>query len=243
MELLLVRHGESTANIAREYAVASGAEVIDVGLRDPDVPLSELGVAQSEALGQWLADEGIGWRPDSTWCSPYERARQTAAAALGSAGLDMPIRLDERLRDKELGVLDRLTWTGVRARFPSEADRRRWLGKFYYRPPGGESWADLALRLRSVLGDIERLEDDRRVLVVAHDAVILVLRYVCEGLTEAEVLAIAGSTSLANAAITRLVRGTDGTWTCADFNVDAHLVGAAGDLRTEHPGEHPAVHG
>jgi broad specificity phosphatase PhoE len=44
--------------------------------------------------------------------------------------LDLPIRVDERLRDRELGVLDLLTMQGVKARFPQEAERRRWLGKF-----------------------------------------------------------------------------------------------------------------
>ena len=241
MELLLVRHGESTANVAREQAHAAGAEVIDVGARDADVPLSELGTAQAEALGRWFATEGTDWSPEAVWSSPYERARQTANGILTAARLDLPVRVDERLRDKELGILDTLTWQGVLARHPEEADRRRWLGKFYYRAPGGESWADVALRVRSVLGDIERIEGGDRLLLVVHDAVLMLFRYVCEGMTETEVLEIARATPVENAAVTRLVRSDDGRWACTDFNVDAHLVTDEGDLRTAHPGERPAV--
>ncbi|HJQ43489.1 MAG TPA: histidine phosphatase family protein [Jatrophihabitantaceae bacterium] len=243
MELLLVRHGESTANVAREAALAAGAEVIAVEQRDPDVPLSQLGAAQADALGRWLAGPGAAWRPDAVWSSPYVRARQTAEVTLGAAGLNIPIRIDERLRDKELGILDTLTWQGVQQRYPLEADRRRWLGKFYYRAPGGEAWTDVALRVRSVLADIQQIDADRRVLVVVHDAVVMLFRYVCEGMTEEQILTVARATSITNGAITRLVRDATGRWACTDFNVDQHLVNEAGDLRTEHPGERPAVRG
>jgi 2,3-bisphosphoglycerate-dependent phosphoglycerate mutase len=55
----------------------------------------------------------------------------------------------------------------VSSRFPQEARRRADVGEFYYRPPGGESLADVALRLRSLLRDIDLA---RWPLVVAHDA-------------------------------------------------------------------------
>ena len=67
--------------------------------------------------------------------------------------------VDERLRDRELGILDALTAHGVDVRLPAEAARRRWLGKFYYRPPGGEAWTDVALRLRSFLRDAAQAAD------------------------------------------------------------------------------------
>ncbi|MDT4893651.1 MAG: hypothetical protein QOE97_2686 [Pseudonocardiales bacterium] len=236
-----MRHGESTANIAREAAEAVAAEVIEVGFRDADVPLSPLGLAQCEALGRWLAGPGGGWLPDAAWSSPYLRARQTAETVLVAARLALPIRVDERLRDKELGVLDTLTSFGVRARFPLEADRRRWVGKFYYRAPGGESWADMALRLRSLLFDLERLETDRRVLVAAHDAVVLLLRYICEGWTEGQVLAAARTSWTGNAAVTRLVSDGAGHWQTTHVNLQDHLITPNGDLRTEHSAAPPAA--
>ncbi|MEE3921664.1 histidine phosphatase family protein [Micromonospora sp. BRA006-A] len=86
--------------------------------------------------------------------SPYLRAVRTAELALDGTGI--PASVDERLRDRELGVLDGLTAHGVTRRHPEEAQRRTRLGKFYYRPPGGESWTDVALRLRALLGDLRR---------------------------------------------------------------------------------------
>lgn len=67
------------------------------------------------------------------------------------------------------------------------------------RMPPGPTWADLALRARELLVDLDRREHDRRVLVVCHDAVILVLRYLCEGLTEADALAVSETAAVRNA--------------------------------------------
>ncbi|MBB6404055.1 histidine phosphatase family protein [Arthrobacter sp. AZCC_0090] len=68
------------------------------------------------------------------YCSPYTRARRTAEFIVETAGWTAPLLADERLRDRELGILDMLTAKGVELRLPEETLRRRWLGKFYYRP-------------------------------------------------------------------------------------------------------------
>ncbi|WP_238402698.1 histidine phosphatase family protein [Cellulomonas sp. H30R-01] len=240
-ELVLVRHGESVGNVAASAAQRAGQEVIDLDTRDADTPLSALGAEQATALGGWLADASGASGPDVVWVSPYVRAVQTATIALEVAGLDLPVHQDERLRDRELGILDLLTSTGVDARFPAEAARRRHLGKFFYRPPGGESWADLTLRVRSFLTDLDRWEADHRVLVVAHDAVLMTVRYVCERLTETEVLDLGRRNPVRNAAVTRLVREPSHRpgpprWELTAFNDDAHLR-TQGTPATTHPGD------
>ncbi len=235
-ELILVRHGESIGNVAREEAETSGALSISMPTRDPDVPLSELGLDQSRALGRWLADSPDR-RPDAAWSSPYLRARQTAQVALAELADPPRIRQDERIRDRELGVLDLLTSHGVRSRFPAEAQRRGWLGKFYYRPPGGESWVDLALRVRSFLADLDRQLGSGRHLIVAHDAVILLFRYVCEQLDEERLFEIARAGSVGNASVSRLVRqAAEPGWRVPVFNDHQHLEDF-GSRPTEHPGE------
>ncbi|MDQ1737924.1 MAG: hypothetical protein QOH56_4175 [Pseudonocardiales bacterium] len=237
LELVLVRHGESVGNVAREAAESSGAEVIVMSMRDPDVPLSPLGEEQATALGRWLAPGAGGSPPNAVWCSPYLRARRTAERALGEYSGGPDPRLDERLRDRELGVLDLLTSHGVRARFPGEAERRRWLGKFYYRPPGGESWADVVLRIRSFLSDLDRCGAEGRHLIVSHDAVILLFRYVCEQLDEVELFDIVRQGSITNASVTRLVRPeATSRWQLESFNDHEHLE-RFGVQPTEHPGE------
>lgn len=239
-ELLLVRHGESAANVAASAAEAEGAEVIDAPLRDADVPLTDTGAEQAGAVGEWLRSLSDEEFPDSVWCSPYLRAAETARIAAASQRVQLPVHADERLRDRELGILDALTTLGVEARWPTEAARRRRLGKFYYRPPGGESWADVALRLRSVLADLDRREPKARVLLVSHDAVITLVRYICEGLSELEVLRLATSTPILNASITRLVRpGGTGPWSVELYNSVDHLQ-ESGARVTAHAGNRDA---
>ncbi|WP_158863094.1 histidine phosphatase family protein [Leifsonia sp. AG29] len=225
--LLLIRHGESTANVAAQAAEASGAEVVRVEARDADVPLSPLGERQATALGDRL-------RPSLPpgaliYSSPYLRARETAQLALGA---DVPLLLDERLRDRELGVLDRLTSVGVARRFPEEAERKRWVGKFYHRPPGGESWADVALRLRSFVGELPAGEAP--IVVFAHDAVVSLFVYVLLRMTEAQLAEHLLTHPVANASVTALV-GDPAGWRLEALADDSHLA-AAGLPTTEHPG-------
>jgi broad specificity phosphatase PhoE len=113
---------------------------------------------------------------------------------LGEAGLSaLPLSYDERLRDREQGVLDRLTGAGFRDRYPEEAARQSYVGKFWYRPTGGESWADVVLRVRAALLDLRLSHAGERLLVVSHDMTILAFRYVLESLTPAEAVALSGT--------------------------------------------------
>jgi broad specificity phosphatase PhoE len=77
------------------------------------------------------------------------------------------------------------------------------LGKFYHRPPGGESWADVILRLRSALNTINLHYCDRRVLIVCHQVVVLCMRYILEGLTEQDILRIDKQAEILNCGIVR----------------------------------------
>ncbi len=192
-KLWLVRHGQSQGNVARDIAHQAGDHEIAIDGRDVDVPLSDLGHRQAKSAGEWFAALPADERPEVILTSPYRRARQTAkaiceAGAL-SGGPERPV-VDERLREREFGIFDRLTTAGIRARFPEESAHRAVLGKFYHRPPGGESWADVILRLRSMLNTINLHYADRRVLVVCHQVVVLCFRYILEELDEAEILRI-----------------------------------------------------
>ena len=202
--LWLVRHGQSQGNVARDVADAAGHHEIAIDIRDVDVPLSELGLRQAEAAGRWFAALPREERPEVVLSSPYIRARQTAEAICKAGALaGGPARtiVDERLREREFGIFDRLTTLGIRERFPEEAEHRARLGKFYHRPPGGESWADVILRLRSALNTINLHYSDRRVIVVCHQVVVLCMRYILEELDEAQILAIDREADVLNCGI------------------------------------------
>src|SRR5688572_32745698 len=86
--------------------------------------------------------------------------------------------------------------------FRSQAELRRAIGKFYHRPPGGESWCDVILRLRSALDTISLHYAGRRVLIVGHQVVVLCLRYLLEGLTEPSLMAIDAEGDVVNCGVT-----------------------------------------
>jgi broad specificity phosphatase PhoE len=192
------------ANVAFPRADASGSE--ETGLAGPDssVELTALGQEQSTALGKWLSAQPL----DAVISSPYLRTRETTRIALAEIPADRRpvVRLDERLRDRELGILEMLTRAAINRRYPDEQRRRSWTGDFAYRPPGGESMADVLLRVRGFLADAQVRYPGQRVLVVAHDATIAMLRFAIEDLSEVDSYPLP---PIGNATVTRWVRTGD----------------------------------
>lgn len=232
-QLWLIRHGQSLGNLADDAARRAHGNLVEVGIRDPDVELSELGRQQAQSVGRrWRAhDEDV---PDVILSSPYARALTTARIALKEAQLDLEISTDERLRERDLGLFDGLTARGITEMYPDEAKRRAYLGKFYYRPPSGESWADLALRVRSVMRDLRNDYGGRRVAVFSHQAVLFVFRYVLESLTEAELLAVASQAPLHNGAITRYASHDGAPLTLVAHDETDHLDAQGATTSQEH---------
>jgi broad specificity phosphatase PhoE len=205
--ITLVRHGESVANVADAEAHRLDAERLDLKARDADVELSPTGRDQAEALRDWLADADPARRPDVVISSPFRRAADTARIAVER--LDLEVLLDERLRERSLGIFDGLTGRGIRAEHPHEAEQRSKVGKFYYAPPSGESWADVVLRVRSLLGDLRHGFEGARVWMFTHQAVIMSFRYALEGLDEKTLLDIDRDVRIPNASFTRFRREGD----------------------------------
>ncbi|HMM96632.1 histidine phosphatase family protein [Phycicoccus sp.] len=209
-ELVLVRHGESVGNLAAAEAGARGLGRLDLDYRDPDTPLSDTGLDQARALGRALAGRPPERRPEVVLASPYARALTTARCGLEPIASAPPVTPDERARERDLGLFDGLTGSGIRELHPEEAERRDAMGKFYYRPPGGESWVDVVLRVRSLLRDLRTEHPGRRVWVFTHQAVIMSFRYVLESMTEEELLAADHGTPLANCSLTTYRGGPHG---------------------------------
>lgn len=201
--LWIIRHGESTGNVARQAALDAGLTEINIDHRDIDVPLSDRGEEQAKALGRWFACNKASGVPQVVLTSPYARAERTARLISEyGAFSDAEFYLDERLREKEFGILDRLTAAGIEERFPDQARSRSQLGKFYHRPPAGESWCDVVLRLRSLMDTVGLHHAGEDVMIVAHQVVVLCLRYVIERLSEEQILAIDREGDVANCSIT-----------------------------------------
>ncbi len=234
--LVLVRHGESLGNLADAEARQRGAARLDLPARDADVELSERGREQADALGAWMAD--ADHLPDLVLSSPFARAYETAKRAVAHTSLE--VVLDERLRERDLGLFDGMTGQGIREEHADEAERRKRVGKFYDQPPSGESWADVVLRVRSLLADLRQGFDGARVWVFSHQAVIMSFRYVLEGLTEKELLEIDASSTIANASMTTYRREGDGL-ELVEFG-DTGVVDERGPSVTREPSEHDRAH-
>jgi broad specificity phosphatase PhoE len=121
-----------------------------------------------------------------------------------------------------LGEFEMLTRPAIAKRFPDEPARWEAAGQYHYRPPGGESFGDIALRLSAFLDDLNRDHAGQRVVVVAHDAVVLMMRSVIETLSWDELAAVAATGHVQNASVTRF-DGSSGRLLLDRYNTVDHL--------------------
>jgi probable phosphoglycerate mutase len=222
-DLVLIRHGESVANVA--FPKADRAGLLESGLtgRDADVGLTALGYAQATAIGHWLAGRPETQRPDVVITSPYLRARETWRVCATSSGLRLPApTTDDRLVDRGVGEFEMLTRAAIEQRFPAETGRARHVDPYLYRPPGGETFGDITERLSAFLADLHHDHPGEHVIVVAHDVVVLLIRAVVEGLDWRGVAAVEATGHVRNASITRF-DGASGRLVLDRYNTVDHL--------------------
>ncbi|MFC4603077.1 bifunctional RNase H/acid phosphatase [Rhodococcus kronopolitis] len=147
--LLLLRHGQTPLSVERRYS----------GRGNP--ALSETGLAQANAAAARLgARGGIA----AVVSSPLGRARQTAESA--AAALSLPVRVHEGLIETDFGAWEGLTFTEASERDP--ALHRAWLGDTSVRPPGGESFDEVRVRVAAARDDLLAEYPGANVLVVSH---------------------------------------------------------------------------
>jgi broad specificity phosphatase PhoE len=108
---------------------------------------------------------------------------------------------DLRLVDKESGVFDKLSVRGMQDLYPEEWEERQRVGKFYHRPPGGESWLDVAIRVKAFMDS--KLKFDS-VLVFSHDVTILTAIFLSSEMTPEELLEFQRNTPVENGSVTSL---------------------------------------
>jgi ribonuclease H / adenosylcobalamin/alpha-ribazole phosphatase len=146
---ILLRHGQTPLSVRKRFAGAV------------DVPLTDTGVRQAEAAAARLAARG---GLDLIVTSPLRRARQTAdlvAAATGAA-----VQLEEGFREGSFGEWEGLSFAEASSQWPKQM--AAWLARPGTPPPGGESFADVALRVGAALGELLAAQPGRTVLIVSH---------------------------------------------------------------------------
>ncbi|HEX8301702.1 histidine phosphatase family protein [Sphingomonas sp.] len=163
----IARHGETVFNFARRMQG-----------HHPHTPLTRAGFAQADAMGAALR-EILGPRPKLTlWSSSAGRALQTLAVIAEHLELDWhQARHDDRLVEIGMGE-----WSGrYYADLASEANGFLDIANGLYtrRPPGGEWYDEIAVRVSSWLADTDAEPGDR--LVIMHGMSSRILRGVMTG--------------------------------------------------------------
>lgn len=139
MTIHLCRHGRTTAN-------ASG---LLLGRADPE--LDPVGRQQAAAIAAAIPDPAV------VVSSPLARCRATAEA------FGLPIRIDERLIELDYGELDLKPISEV----PPEV-WTAWRSDPDFRPPGGETLNELAVRVAAALEDLAAEATEPDIAVVTH---------------------------------------------------------------------------
>lgn len=199
--LVLVRHGQSRYNEERELINRGILQTYTAGVKDirnADLPLSAAGRAQTEKTALFLKRRYRSF--DTIFTSPFKRARDTARI-IAKKFPRAQFTVEERLREKEFGVVDGLTPGELRALFLFEYARKKKEKKYYYRPIGGESYPDVNLRIWSFLNTLVREHAKMDVLVVSHSAVLLCFRKLLEKFNEEDLLNIDKKDELKNCGI------------------------------------------
>lgn len=219
--IVIVRHGQSDRNVAKEIAKSEGGHSFGSDLRDMDVGLTNRGHLQAHSTGKHLAKK---YNFDVIFTSPYRRTVQTAKHIRAQMKSKPPLVHEERIREIEFGILDGLTPDGMKLKYPEEFGRRKQVGKYWYRPPGGESRPDVALRVHSFLGTLTRDYRERSVLVVCHSVVVLVFRRLLERWGERKYMKIEAEDDVRNCSVTAyLYDHKRNKLALASYNMNRHL--------------------
>jgi probable phosphoglycerate mutase len=167
-DIIVLRHGETHWNREGRYQ------------GHLDAPLTLNGIGQIRALAQGLRRRVAGLDRHQVWSSPLARARQSIAILCEELHLPFAaVAFDDRLMECAYGRWEGLTMNEIGARYPDDVVARRADKWGFAIPGGGESYADVAGRVRSWL---DEQPPDRPALVLAHGGSGRILRCLYEGL-------------------------------------------------------------
>jgi broad specificity phosphatase PhoE len=154
--LVLVRHAESEGNIR------SADERAEFPVATHSIGITERGREQARITASYIKEHYPVL--DARYVSYYERAKQTMSIICP----DDRVYEDPRLAEAQRGIWHTMTHEQIAEQYPFEIKRKEREGYYHYRPPGGENWADVEMRVHSFLGTLSRDCEGQRVLIVVH---------------------------------------------------------------------------
>lgn len=152
MKIYFVRHGETISN---KNNTTTGWV---------DSPLNNEGIEQAKKIALETSSDF-----SEIYCSDLIRCKQTAEII--NQKLNLPIKYDDRLRERNFGSLGGKSWDEISLEM-KEVDRNQ---KYDYRPYGGESVENVKERLLSIIDEICLNKKDKKILIVTHGGIIRLL--------------------------------------------------------------------
>lgn len=180
LELVFVRHGESEGNVAveaMEHGDSSHFTEEFAKRHSSTYDLTPLGIEQAKAAGKWIRENIHGGKFDTYYCSTYIRARKTAGHLMLP---DAKWYVRDYIREHDWGNLDGMTDEERREKYP-EAMKKRDINKYYFASPGGESLADMVIRVRvGILTTLYRDLPNGCGIIVTHGNIMWPVRIIME---------------------------------------------------------------
>ena len=200
---LLIRHGESLANVDGRFA------------GHLDVPLSTTGHAQAAITAEYIQAH---YTVDAVYTSDLARAFDTGKAVADR--LNLSVTSDNALREIFAGDWEGAVYDDLPKQFP--ASFHTWLADIGNAVcDGGESVAHLQERVLTALRRIAAEHDGQTVVIATHATPIRALQCFCEGKPLGDMKTVPW---VSNASVT-VIEYEDGTFRLLEVGKDAHLGG------------------
>jgi len=148
--IIYVRHGQPDFSLDRLYCDER-----------EDPVLTEQGQQQAEGAAKALSSEPV----DVIYSSPMQRAQMTAQPIVDA--LNVPIHIDEKLKERPFGIWDGLYFDAIQKDYPD--DFKAWkCDPVSFVPEGGESIKDHMARISGAVQGIIEKHVGQLIVVVMH---------------------------------------------------------------------------
>ncbi|HEY9756831.1 MAG TPA: histidine phosphatase family protein [Oculatellaceae cyanobacterium] len=198
--LIVLRHGQTPPNMMIE--TPTDAHFYPVTGADTTIGMTVFGVEQVVEAAEFIVKFLGKLRLKRIFCSQFYRTRQTALLVQKALPYHPPVREDKRIAKRGYGDFWNITYAGVKALYPEEYAKFMEVGSYMYRPPGGENYPDLKVRLESFIADEIEGSDDN-ICISGHAAGVLMLEQMLLGeLTNYELVERYDNIAVLNATVT-----------------------------------------
>lgn len=157
-KVYLIRHGKTQWNLESRYQGANG-----------DSPLLKDSYREIELLASSL--QRIPF--EHAYTSPLKRARVTAQALLNHLNPEIPLTIDSRLKEFNLGKMEGMHFEDVAAKWPEVLKNfRHHPDKYDESLVEGESFLEVIARFRAAIEEYCRQYPNGNILVISHGAAL-----------------------------------------------------------------------